>query len=215
MTYIELVNKVLVRLREDPVENFNTGTMGPLISALVQDAYRIVEDAHDWSVLREDVTVPTVASQDYIELTDTPVDSMIYDAYIAGTTILRKQSKEWLMRRKVYGGVNTARPDYYVISGANATTGDLKVELYPTPDDVYNVTFQTYKRGTSPTVVSDVIRLPTDPILHLSLAFATRERGETGGTSAAEYFQMADLSLGQAIARDANHRPDEITLYAP
>ena len=53
------------------------------------------------------------------------------------------------------------------------------------------------------------------PVMHLAVAFATRERGETGGTSAAEYFSMANKYLSDAIAMDAARHPEETIFYTP
>jgi hypothetical protein len=40
---------------------------------------------------------------------------------------------------------------------------------------------------------------------------ALRERGETGGQSAAEQFAVASTALSDAVAFDANKYPSEIT----
>ena len=215
MTYLDLVNQVLIRLREPEVDGISVGVMGPLIAAFVSDAYKIVEDAHDWSVLRSQETVDTVPSQPTVTLSGVPVDSMVYSAYIQGTDFLHKVSKEWMIRRDSLGNTSNTQPTRYRIASASQTTGDLEVELFPVPDAVYPISFNVAKRGTAPVDNADRVILPIEPIRALALAMATRERGETGGTSAAEYFQIADLTLGQAIARDANFRPDEITLYTP
>jgi hypothetical protein len=42
-----------------------------------------------------------------------------------------------------------------------------------------------------------------------------RERGETGGTTAAEYFGVAQQYLSDAIALDAQKHPYETDWYAP
>ena len=42
-----------------------------------------------------------------------------------------------------------------------------------------------------------------------------RERGETGGTSTAEYFAIADKHLSDAIALDAQKHPEETIFYTP
>lgn len=212
MTYLEMVNAVLVRLRETQVTSITDGTEGPLIAALVADAYKIVEDAHDWTRLRSTETVATVADTETVTLTDVTVDSKVYHAYISGERELKNVSKEWLMRRDLFSASNTGTPTHYSIQAAG---DDLVVTLYPTPDAVYSIKFDVAKRGTAPTVDGSVLQVPTDAVLHLACALATRERGETGGTSAAEYFRMSELALADAIARDANHRPDELALYAP
>ena len=55
----------------------------------------------------------------------------------------------------------------------------------------------------------DRIFVPTSPVIHYAVAFASRERGETGGTSAQELFSIADASLADAIAFDAARFPSE------
>ena len=45
--------------------------------------------------------------------------------------------------------------------------------------------------------------------MQYATALAARERGETGGTSAAELFAIADSTLADAIALDAARFPSE------
>ena len=52
MTYLEAINKVLRRLREDEVAAPSTSAYSKLIGELVNDANRMVEDAWDWGELR-------------------------------------------------------------------------------------------------------------------------------------------------------------------
>ncbi len=51
-------------------------------------------------------------------------------------------------------------------------------------------------------------------MLQLALAMALRERGETGGQSAAEQFAIADVSLSDAVAFDANKYQEDTTYVA-
>ena len=51
------------------------------------------------------------------------------------------------------------------------------------------------------------------PVIHLAVAMLARERGETGGTSTAEYFTIADKFLSDAIAMDAVKHPEEVIWY--
>jgi len=53
------------------------------------------------------------------------------------------------------------------------------------------------------------------PVMHLAIALLARERGETGGTSAPEYFAIADRYLSDAIALDAQKHPEETIFYTP
>ena len=62
---------------------------------------------------------------------------------------------------------------------------------------------------------TDTLDVPETPVIQLAVALATRERGETGGTSTAEYFQIANRYLGDAIAHDAGRHPEELIFYTP
>ena len=53
MTYLEAVNKVLRRLRENTVSSVDETIYSRLIGEFVNDANHMVEDAWDWSNLRE------------------------------------------------------------------------------------------------------------------------------------------------------------------
>jgi len=69
MTYLDLINNVLRRLREDTVTTANATDYSSLIGDLVNDAKRVVEDAFDWTALRESITVNTVSGTDTYSLT--------------------------------------------------------------------------------------------------------------------------------------------------
>lgn len=61
MTYLQLVNKVLTRLREENVSTVGQSTYSALIGEFVNDAKQFVEDAWDWSALRTTLTLTTAA----------------------------------------------------------------------------------------------------------------------------------------------------------
>ena len=62
MTYLELVNDVLVRLREPTVTTVVLNSYSTLIGKFVNDAKRQIEDAFAWNVLGTTITVTTTAS---------------------------------------------------------------------------------------------------------------------------------------------------------
>jgi hypothetical protein len=78
------------------------------------------------------------------------------------------------------------------------------------PDGVYSLRFDVVKRQGDLTSNSDKLLIPNQPVIHLALALLARERGETGGTSTAEYFVIADKYLSDAIAIDAAKHPEEM-----
>ena len=69
MTFRELINQVLIRLREDTISSDWSGNINDsadvsayhkTIGALVNDAKRSIEGYHDWLNLREAVDISTV-----------------------------------------------------------------------------------------------------------------------------------------------------------
>ncbi len=152
MTYLELVNNVLRRIREEEITSVSANTYSKKIGDFVNDAKRLVKTAWDWSGLK--------------------------------TTIV----------------------------GAG---GDAQVDLYPVPDDVYQLTCRCVLRNPSLVDNTDVLRIPWEPVLHFAVALAARERGETGGTSTPEYFAIADKYLSDAIALDAQKHPYATDWYTP
>ena len=62
---------------------------------------------------------------------------------------------------------------------------------------------------------TDTLKIPAMPVVHLAVALASRERGETGGTATQEYFAMANKYLSDAIAQDAGRHPEETIFYTP
>ena len=61
MTYKDLVNNVLRRLRETEVSSVQTNSYSKLIGDLVNDAKDLVENSWDWSALRTTLTITTTS----------------------------------------------------------------------------------------------------------------------------------------------------------
>jgi len=69
MTYLEIVNSILVRLREPTVSTVGLDAYSTLIGKFVNDAKRQVEDAYDWNVLGQEKTVTTTSGTYVYSLT--------------------------------------------------------------------------------------------------------------------------------------------------
>jgi hypothetical protein len=61
MTYLNIVNNVLRRMREDEVTSVSSSTYSKMVGDFVNDAKRIIEDSWDWSALRTTLTITTTA----------------------------------------------------------------------------------------------------------------------------------------------------------
>ena len=60
MTYLEIVNKVLVRLREEQVTSVSENEYSSLISDLTNVTKNEIENAWNWKALRNTFTITTV-----------------------------------------------------------------------------------------------------------------------------------------------------------
>ena len=69
MTYLEAINNVLRRLREDEVTTTSETSYSALIGDLINDAKKLVEDSWTFSSLRSTIQVATVVGQAEYSLT--------------------------------------------------------------------------------------------------------------------------------------------------
>lgn len=215
MTYLQLVNGVLRRLRDEQVATVQQGDYAQLIGDFVNDAKEIVESAWDWSALRTTLTVTTVVDIFNYTLVDSQNKIKILDV-VNDTSdwFLEQRSSTWFNNKYLIEPVTRASPRYYTFNGVDSN-GDTQIDLYPKPDDVYAIRFNCVRRNLDLVNDSDTLFIPAQPVLHLALALAARERGETGGTSAQEYFSIADRYLTDAIQLDAQKHQTETVWYTP
>ena len=75
---------------------------------------------------------------------------------------------------------------------------------------MYQLRFNVVLRTADFTEDTETLAVPSSPVVQVATALGARERGETGGTSAAELFALADRTLSDAIAIDAAKHPEEM-----
>ena len=210
MTYLQLVNKVLVRLRENEVATVSENNYSKLIGEYVNDAKRDVQNAWDWTGLRNTLTVDTQANVFNYVLTDADNTIKILDVTNdSQNCFLRYQTSRWFDEAFLdFPSVPKGTTQFYSFNGING------VDLYPIPDAEYTLRFNVVLRTKDFTADTDVLTVPSTPVIQLATAMAARERGETGGASAAELFAIADSTLADAIAMDAALHPEETIWYS-
>ncbi len=215
MTYLNLVNNVLRRLREDEVSSVQDTTYSKLAGDLVNDAKRMVEDAWDWSALRTTLTVTTSAGTFNYVLTGSQNRIKVLDVLNDSSNLFMSyQTAHWFNDAYLNQSPVSGIPEYYTYNGVDSN-GDTQVDLYPQPDDTYTIRFNCILRPDDLSADTDDLTIPAQPVIHLAIALLARERGETGGTSAPEYFGIADKFLSDAIALDAQKHPEETIWYTP
>ncbi len=215
MTYLNLVNNVLRRLREDEVSSVQDSTYSKFVGDFVNDAKKIVEDAWDWSALRTTLTVTTSSGTFNYVLTGSQNKIKVLNVINDTSNLtMEYRSQRWFDDKYLIGTPASGAPEYYTYNGVDSS-GDTQVDVYPKPDSVYDLRFNCTLRNAELSADGDQLQIPSQPVIHLAIALLARERGETGGTSAPEYFGIADKYLSDAIALDAQKHPEETIFYVP
>ena len=214
-TYKELVNNVLVRLRERKIDSVNENDYSALVGVFVQDAKEMVENAWNWSALRETMTLVTQEDVFNYVLTDSGSRTNVLDVVNQdGDNFLQYKDPHWFNNVYLNNTPAKGNPSYYVFNGVSAA-GDTQVDLYPVPDKAYTIYFNVIKRSQDLVEDDDPVHVPALPVQALAYAMALEERGEDGGFSAVSAKALAANYLSDAIALDANKHPEELIWEAP
>lgn len=208
MTYLEMINDVLTRLRETPVSTASETTYSALIGKFVNDAKRQVEDAFDWNSLEQVITINTVAGTYEYALTGAGQKFRLEDAInVTSNVTLRNISYEWMNRRQNFATPVSGIPSEFIFDGVDGS-GDAKVTLYPRPDNVYQLNFTLNIPQAALSSDGTSVLVPDVLVVQNAYARALAERGEDGGLTSSEAYQLYRLMLSDYIALEATRFPD-------
>jgi hypothetical protein len=208
-TYIQLVNEVLIRLREREVTSVNDTAYSKLIGKFVNDAKRQAEDAYNWNALSTTLTADTTpgifnyvlaGSGQRFRMIDVINDSSDY--------ILKNITTSEMDRLFLTTSSDRGEPRYYNFNGTN-TNGDTQVDVYPIPDIVYSLRFNIIRPQVPLSANSDVLLIPHEPVVFGAVARAMAERGEDGGMDSNAMYALYQQSLGDAIALESGRYIEE------
>lgn len=209
MTYLELVNNILRRLRERTVSTVNETSYSTLIGVLVNDAKEEVENAWNWSALRTTLSATTVAGTFNYELNGTQNRFKVLDVVNDTSNYFMdyrtaSEFNNWFLNQTP----TTSAPRYYSFNGIS-DDGDTLVDLYPIPDGAYDLRFNVVMPQAELTADSTTLLVPAKPVQMLAYAKAVEERGEDGGSSASTAYATAARALNDAISFDSAKHPEE------
>ncbi len=202
MTYLELINAVLNRLREEPIASVGTTPYIRNIEAHVNDAKRKVEQAWQWNDLRGESIIAFTDGNPIVELPDSDVpDYVIKDIRREDTQRLRQRSQQWLNARTT---TTFGRPTEWIYRPGREVSGSNKeISLFPIPNADGNIEVLYYRNEPTMTDLNDILLIPSLPVILYASSTAARERGEVAGAPVQEWFAQADIALSDAISYDS------------
>ena len=214
MTYLQLINNVLIRLRETQVSTNNETTYSSLIGLFVNDAKRQIEDAFSWNVLGQTVTITTVSATYQYSMTGAGQKFQVQDAINTTSNIgLKNISFVEMNRYQNLVPTTNGIPQYYAFDGIDAS-GDTKVTLYPRPDGVYNIPFSVTVPQAELSSDSTSVLVPDFLVVQNAYARALVERGEDGGLNSSEAYQLYKGMLADQIALEGTRYPENQEFFA-
>ena len=208
MTYLQLINNVLIRLREVQVSTNNETTYSTLIGLFVNDAKRQIEDAFSWNVLGQTVNIATTSGTYIYSMTGAGQKFQVQDA-INTTSNIPMQNISFVEMNRYQNLVPTTNgiPQFYAFDGVDGS-GDTKVVLYPRPDGVFSIPFSLTVPQAALAADATVVLVPDSLVVQNAYARALVERGEDGGLNSSEAYQLYRGMLSDQIALEGTRYPE-------
>lgn len=208
-TYLELVNEVLVMLREEEVSTVQLTNYSKLIGKIVNDAKKTVENSYNWNALSETIAVSTVANTFSYSLTNTSPNFRLVDV-INNTNDhpLRIATSHKMNMWLLNDSRQTGEPHWFNFNGTD-TNGNTVVDLYPVPDATYSIFFNIVNPQAELVDDTDTIQVPADPVIALAYAKALVERGEDGGLGSSEAYAIYKGILADSVAIESSRYLEE------
>ena len=207
-TYLDLVNDILIRMREPEVTTVQENVLSKLVGKLVNDAKRQVEDAYSWSALTDTLTLNTVAGTYNYTLTGSGTRFKVMDVEDITNKYTLRALTTAKMAEYLLNSAAPSKPMYYNFKGINSS-GDTKVDLYPIPESVLTLSFNLYIPQDELSNDTDTLLTPKEPVVLGAFARALVERGEDGGLNSSEAYGLYKSSLADAIAIESSRYVEE------
>lgn len=234
MTILQIINKVLRRLREDTVSAINETDYSYMVCEMLNDIHQEVLD-HDWSAMEHVIDVPVDASQRVLDLTRLEADggdvlaggrvtnngsllrfdggfpqAWVFDdtSDTDGDQLLLVTPEQMEQLYQTSRDETSTDPSYFTLRQSPDRAG-LQMVLWPTPTAARHIRmrFWTPEDEVDPDTDSARTMLVPDRVLYLgTVMLALNERGEEMGEPGNVAERRFYSALSQAIEADLNIR---------
>lgn len=219
-TFLQLVNKVLVALREDQVAGFSSEPYTSMIQQFVNQAKEEIEDVGPWQSLRTEIAFSSAASTTTATVTGTTDRSyVLLDSEGRGMVFKTATGEECqipvipieqLRRLRLGSDATTTQEPSFVAFVSDGT--NLIAHFYPTPDAVYAYKGVFVVPQADLSDETDTLTIPQHPVVRKAIFYAMDERGSEFAGRLEVEAARADAALSAAILRDFG--TEELTVTA-
>lgn len=166
-----------------------TGEMGKIVD-WVDAAYQDIQNLYDWNFLRFDFSFPTIASSStytptaagFPELAKWKQDSMRIYLIPSDESIIYYQEWDYFRDSRLIGTIPTGRPSEF------STRPDKSIVLWQTPNAIFTVVGEYFKRAQTMTANADEPNLPSQ--FHMAIVWKAVQY-YAGDQGAAELYAIA------------------------
>lgn len=189
----------------------SASTYATMLADFLNDVKREVEDAWEWTMLRQIISVTTSASTQNYTLTGSGKRCRIKAAYNDTADNQMYPVSQQYINRQSYLTTNQqdTSPDLFRVRGVDSS-GDLTIDVYPIPAAVETLRFDCVVPQADLSSDSTELTVPDYPVMLGLYARALSERGEDGGISINEADRQYILALNDAIAQDGGRVSEEL-----
>lgn len=211
MTFKQALDKVMAKLRENPVVNL-TDDYNLLVSEWMNTIKEEIEDSWDWQAGRQDVNFSTVAGTREYDLDLNPRSRLVMEPPARDLPMLfdvtrpnqgyRLRKIEDIRRRRysLIHGTQTASEPYDFSIYKTADT--LKLAFRELPEQARDYTGVFYVPTDALDALDDTFHIPVRSLVLGTLWMAAQERGEELGMDSNTLYQMYQNRLAKDIAMD-------------
>lgn len=210
MTYLQLINKVLVRLRQTQVASLSEAG-ATLAGHFVNQAKEEIEDIGPWKALRTECTFPTVAGTEAAStVTTTSERSYIHvekgEAQVWEVTSNARRRKipliDYDVLRALHEQDNAQTQGQVQYVAFTKTSSALTLRCYPIPDAIYSLKAVVVNPQAELSSASTSITIPSKPTWMLAAAYAAIERGEELSGEPNGLMAQARVAIDNAVLND-------------
>lgn len=226
-TFRTILNNVLIGLGEDEIPTSHgllDDKYHKLLGLFVNHIKEIVEDEHQWRVLRttENITidagsssavVPSANERSRVYRVQDPeygeLRALVFDVTESNNPYrLREMDLSELLRRRAMDTATNSQPSFFAMDNTDAN--EISVQVWPTPNTerTVQVTMITPQPPMANDKLDTIVLVPSRPIEVGTLWYALEERGEELGVNGLFNKEIFDQVLGAAVARDAAEQGD-------